>query len=107
MLRVRELKLAGNRRLVDLETCLAAVACLPTLKSLSFRDEHFAQSPVAAQPEYRARAARRLRQLRVLDAAEVTVAERGAAADERVRARCLGDAEAGRERERTKRRWLS
>lgn len=99
MLRVRELKLAGNRRLVDLETCLAAVACLPTLESLSFRDEHFAQSPVAAQPEYRARAARRLRQLRVLDAAEVTVAERGAAADERVRARCLGDAEAGRERE--------
>ena len=99
LLRVRELKLAGNRRLVDLETCLAAVACLPTLESLSFRDEHFAQSPVAAQPEYRARAARRLRQLRVLDAAEVTVAERGAAADERVRARCLDDAEAGRERE--------
>ena len=99
LLRVRELKLAGNRRLVDLETCLAAVACLPTLESLSFRDEHFAPAPVAAQPEYRARAARRLRQLRVLDAAEVTVAERGAAADERVRARCLDDAEAGRERE--------
>ena len=99
LLRVRELALAGNRRLVDLEMCLAAVACLPTLESLSFRDEHFAQSPVAAQPEYRARAARRLRQLRVLDAAEVTVAERGAAADERVRARCLDDAEAGRERE--------
>ena len=99
LLRVRELALAGNRRLVDLETCLAAVACLPTLESLSFRDEHFAPAPVAAQPEYRARAARRLRQLRVLDAAEVTVAERGAAADERVRARCLGDAEVGRERE--------
>ena len=74
LLRVREVALAGNKRLVDLETCLAAVACLPTLESLSFRDEHFAPAPVAAQPGYRERAARKLRRLRVLDAAEVTVA---------------------------------
>ena len=99
LLRVREVALAGNRRLVDLETCLAAVACLPTLESLSFRDEHFAPAPVAAQPGYRERAARKLRRLRVLDAAEVTVAERGAAADDRARARCLGDADSERERE--------
>ena len=99
LLRVREVALAGNRRLVDLETCLAAVACLPTLESLSFRDDHFAPAPVAAQPGYRERAARKLRQLRVLDAAEVTVAERGAAADDRARARCLGDVLSERERE--------
>ena len=49
LLRVREVALAGNKRLVDLETCLAAVACLPTLESLSFRDEHFAPAPVAEQ----------------------------------------------------------
>ena len=59
LLRVREVALAGNKRLVDLETCLAAVACLPTLESLSFRDEHFAPAPVAEQPGYRERAARR------------------------------------------------
>lgn len=99
LLRVREVALAGNKRLVDLETCLAAVACLPTLESLSFRDEHFAPAPVAEQPGYRERAARKLRRLRVLDAAEVTVAERGAAADDRARARCLGDADSERERE--------
>jgi len=99
LLRVREVALAGNKRLVDLETCLAAVACLPTLESLSFRDEHFAPAPVAAQPGYRERAARKLRRLRVLDAAEVTVAERGAAADDRARARCLEDADSERERE--------
>lgn len=99
LLRVREVALAGNKRLVDLETCLAAVACLPTLESLSFRDEHFAPAPVAAQPGYRERAARKLRSLRTLDAAEVTVAERGAAADDRARARCLEDADSERERE--------
>jgi len=99
LLRVREVALAGNKRLVDLETCLAAVACLPTLESLSFRDEHFAPAPVAAQPGYRERAARKLRRLRTLDAAEVTVAERGAAADDRARARCLEDADSERERE--------
>ena len=99
LLRVREVALAGNKRLVDLETCLAAVACMPTLESLSFRDEHFAPAPVAAQPGYRERAARKLPRLRVLDAAEVTVAERGAAADDRARARCLGDADSERERE--------
>ena len=99
LLRVREVALAGNKRLVDLETCLAAVACMPTLESLSFRDEHFAPAPVAAQPGYRERAARKLRSLRTLDAAEVTVAERGAAADDRARARCLGDADSERERE--------
>ena len=99
LLRVREVALAGNKRLVDLETCLAAVACLPTLESLSFRDEHFAPAPVAAQPGYRERAARKLRSLRVLDAAEVTVAERGAAADDRARACCLEDADSERERE--------
>ena len=99
LLRVREVALAGNKRLVDLETCLAAVACMPTLESLSFRDEHFAPAPVAAQPGYRERAARKLRSLRTLDAAEVTVAERGAAADDRARARCLEDADSERERE--------
>ena len=99
LLRVREVALAGNKRLADLETCLAAVACLPTLESLSFRDEHFAPAPVAAQPGYRERAARKLRSLRVLDAAEVTVAERGAAADDRARACCLEDADSERERE--------
>jgi len=99
LLRVREVALAGNKRLVDLETCLAAVACLPTLESLSFRDEHFAPAPVAAQPGYRERAARKLRSLRTLDAAEVTVAERGAAADDRARACCLEDADSERERE--------
>ena len=99
LLRVREVALAGNKRLVDLETCLAAVACLPTLESLSFRDEHFAPAPVAAQPGYRERAARKLRRLMVLDAAEVTVAERGAAADDRARACCLEDADSERERE--------
>ena len=99
LLRVREVALAGNKRLVDLETCLAAVACLPTLESLSFRDEHFAPAPVAAQPGYRERAARKLRRLRTLDAAEVTVAERGAAADDRARARCLEDSDSERERE--------
>jgi len=99
LLRVREVALAGNKRLVDLETCLAAVACLPTLESLSFRDEHFAPAPVAAQPGYRERAARKLRRLRTLDAAEVTVAERGAAADDRARACCLEDADSERERE--------
>lgn len=99
LLRVREVALAGNKRLVDLETCLAAVACLPTLESLSFRDEHFAPAPVAAQPGYRERAARKLRSLRTLDAAEVTVAERGAAADDRARACCLEDTDSERERE--------
>jgi len=99
LLRVREVALAGNKRLVDIETCLAAVACLPTLESLSFRDEHFAPAPVAAQPGYRERAARKLRSLRTLDAAEVTVAERGAAADDRARACCLEDADSERERE--------
>ena len=64
LLRVREVALAGNKRLVDLETCLAAVACLPTLESLSFRDEHFAPAPVAEQPGYRD-AARKLRRPRV------------------------------------------
>ena len=95
LLRVREVALAGNKRLVDLETCLAAVACLPTLESLSFRDEHFAPAPVAAQPGYRERAARKLRRLRTLDAAEVTVTERGAAALEDA----LEDADSERERE--------
>ena len=99
LLRVREVALAGNKRLVDLETGLAAVACLPTLESLSFRDEHFAPAPVAAQPGYRERAARKLRSLRTLDAAEVTVAERGAAADDRARACCLEDTDSERERE--------
>jgi len=65
------------------------------LESLSFRDEHFAPAPVAAQPGYRERAARKLRRLRTLDAAEVTVTERGAAALEDA----LEDADSERERE--------
>ena len=99
LLRVREVALAGNKRLVDLETCLAAVACLPTLESLSFRDEHFPPAPVAEQPGYRERAGAETAAPAGAGRGGGDRRRAGAAADDRARARCLGDADSERERE--------
>tara|TARA_B110000977_G_scaffold64562_1_gene87884 strand:+ start:21090 stop:23330 length:2241 start_codon:yes stop_codon:yes gene_type:complete len=82
---VKEIGLAGNPGLDDLDSCIAACSVLPTLTTLSFQDRHFAASPVVLHPEYRESVIENLKALVTLDDITVSVLERGAAVDDRVR----------------------